>query len=77
MTLMIVDVAPTGAVEWTKPADWEVDFTQPLKGLQDPGREYFVAARCDGSAHVVPMNIDEKTLKALITRAGREVIERP
>jgi hypothetical protein len=75
VTLMLVDAAPTNAIEWTKPADWEVDFTQPLKGLKDVGREYFVAARCDGSAHVVPMDIAPETLKALITRAGGELID--
>jgi hypothetical protein len=74
-TVMNVDVAALNAVEWTRPADWEVDLDQPLRGLEEPNRPYFVVTRCDGSAHVVPMTIGKKTLRALLTRAGGEVPE--
>jgi hypothetical protein len=69
----MVDVAASNGVEWTKPADWEVDLNQPLHGLEEPNRTYFVVTRCDGSAHVVPMTISKKSLRALLTRAGEEV----
>jgi hypothetical protein len=77
MTILLVEVEPRRAVVWTKPEDWEVDFEHPRQGVERDDRDFFIAARCDGSVHAVPTNIDEKTLRALLTRAGREVIDRP
>jgi len=69
-TILIVEVEPSRAVVWTKPEDWEVDMAHPLRGVQRDDRNIFAAARCDGSVHAVPVNIDEKTLRALLTRAA-------
>jgi hypothetical protein len=74
-TLLLVEVEPRRAVVWTKPEDWQVDLTSPRRGVERDDRDFFVAARCDGSAHVERTNIDEKTLRALITRAGREIVD--
>jgi len=76
-TIMLVEVEPLRAAVWTKPDDWEVNLEHPRRGVERTDRNHFVAARCDGSAQSVPVDIDEKTLRALVTRAGREVIDRP
>lgn len=77
LTILIVEVEPLRAAEWTKPEDWEVDLAHPRRGVERTDRNGFVAARCDGSAHFVPNDIADETLRALLTRAGREVVARP
>jgi hypothetical protein len=72
---MIVEVASDRAVPWTKPADWEVDLAKPLEGLKQEGRDGFICTRCDGSAHFVEFSIDPEVLRALLTRAGKEIID--
>ncbi len=76
-TILIVEVEPLRAAVWTQPKDWEVDLEHPRRGVEQTDRNHFIVARCDGSAHAVPVDIDEKTLRALLTRAGREVIDQP
>jgi hypothetical protein len=76
-TIMIVSAAPDRAVEWTRPEDWTVDLEQPLDGLKAPGRDKFVAANCDGWVHALPTDIDPAVLRAMLTRAGGEVVDRP
>jgi hypothetical protein len=74
-TLMVIESDDDHAAIWTKPDDWQFDPQQPTQGL---GRFYsggFYAALCDGSVRLVPGTLDSKTLKALVTRAGGEVIE--
>ncbi|HEV3415676.1 MAG TPA: DUF1559 domain-containing protein [Pirellulales bacterium] len=74
-TIMVVESDDDHAAIWTKPDDWQFDPQQPTQGL---GRFYsggFYAALFDGSVRLVPGTIDPKTLKALVTRAGGEVIE--
>ena len=73
-TIMIVEVAPDRAVPWTKPADWEVDLASPLEGLKQEGRDGFVSAFCDGSAHYIAFAVSPEILRKLLTRAGGEVI---
>jgi hypothetical protein len=77
-TVLFVQVIPERAVVWTKPEDWEVDFTDPLWGVRPPddGRgSVFAAARCDGSVHLFNGNIDPQVWAALLTRAGDEAID--
>ncbi len=76
-TIMIVEVAPDRAVEWIRPADWEVDMDKPLDGLDAPGRDKFVAALCDGSVRMISTSIEPDVLRALLTRAGGETVEVP
>jgi hypothetical protein len=75
-TIMLVDVAPDRGVEWTRPADWDVDMERPLDGLKQPGRTDFVVALCDGSVRPISLNIDPTVLRALLTRAGGETVEK-
>ena len=76
-TIMIVEVAPEQAVEWTKPADWEVDLAHPRRGVERTDRNRFVAAWSDGSVQYVPVEFDETNLRASLTRAGGEIAKRP
>jgi hypothetical protein len=71
-TILMVEVAPEQAVEWTKPVDWEVDLAHPLRRVTRTDRDYFAAARCDGSVMAVPVNSDEAKLRANLTRAGND-----
>ncbi len=76
-TILTVEVDPAHAVEWTKPADWEVDLEHPRRGLEQSGRQQFVVAWCDGSVQMVPIKVDEANLRAYLTRAGQEIVDRP
>jgi hypothetical protein len=76
-TILAVEVPAEAAVEWTKPADWEVDLSDPLKGVRRKANEArgdaFVAAWCDGSVRSVSGDVDAAVFKALLTIAGEEV----
>jgi hypothetical protein len=72
-TIMLVDIAPSEAVIWTKPDDWEVDLADPHRGLRADGIKNFVAARCDGSVHLESMDISTEALRAMLTRASGDV----
>ena len=76
-TIMIVEVDPAHAVEWTKPADWEVDLKNPAQGVERPDRDFFTAAYADGHVEIItPKKASEKRLRAQFTRAGREIVDR-
>ena len=51
-----------------------LDPAQPKAGLGGLQRRGFLAAFADGSIHFLPNTIDAKTLKALFTIAGGEVV---
>lgn len=76
-TIMMVEVEPGRAVAWTKPDDWQVDFAHPRQGLERNDRNQFIAGFADGHVAMLPTDIDEKKLKALLTRDGKEPIENP
>jgi len=73
-TLMILEVADSHAVVWTKPEDLNYDPNKPLTGLDGPYSTGFLAALFDGSVRVIQRDIDEKVLRALFTPAGGERI---
>jgi hypothetical protein len=75
-TLLVANVLPERAVEWTKPSDWEVDFGDPWRWLVDNERNDFSAAVMDGSVHTLNQELGTENLDALITPAGGEIIER-
>ncbi len=60
-------------VVWTQPDDFEFDAEKKLPDLTGPFEELLVAF-CDGSVRVLRKGLPEATLKALITRAGGEVV---
>jgi len=71
-TFMIVEAK--NPVPWTKPEDipYAADKPVPELGGWVPGE--FAVVRADGSAVRVSSDIDDETLRALITKAGGEVI---
>jgi hypothetical protein len=76
-TIMLVDAADDRAVIWTKPDDLEIDPKEPQKGLAVRVGNAFLVLLADGSVRGLPKDIDKKTLWALFTIAGNEVIEIP
>jgi prepilin-type processing-associated H-X9-DG protein len=71
-TLMAVEAGDS--VIWTKPADLVFDPDKPLPKLGGICPGYFNAGFCDGSVKYLKTDTDPKTLKALITIAGGEIV---
>lgn len=74
-TIALVQAAKDKAVPWTKPDDLTLNEKKLIEGLLDAEAGGFLAALADGSVQWIPGSIDDATLKALITRAGGEVIQ--
>lgn len=72
LTLLVAEAARS--VPWSKPDDLPFVANQPLPKLGGHFRKGFNAALADGSVFFLRSNFDEKTFRALITRAGGEVI---
>ena len=73
-TIMVVETDK--AVPWAKPDDYPFDPKKPLpKIITAPnGKPTFNTLLGDGSVRALKTNLAEKTLKALFTRNGGEVI---
>ena len=67
--LMIVEAGDALAVEWTRPADYEPDETQPLDGLVGLHPGGFQGAMADGSVRSFSSQIDPELLMRLFRRA--------
>ena len=75
-TFMIVEAGE--AVPWYKPDVLAYDGKLPLPQLGDKEADAFLVAFCDGSVRKLkPSKLGEKTLRALITINGGEVVEIP
>lgn len=75
-TLMIVEAGE--AVPWYKPDVLGYDGVLPLPQLGDKTADRFIAAMGDGSVRTLkPSKLGEKTLRALITPNGGEVVNLP
>jgi hypothetical protein len=72
-TIMIVEAEE--AVPWTKPADVAYDPEKPLPKFGGLFKNGFHAAFADGTVRFIKMDIDEKLLRALITRSGGEKVD--
>jgi hypothetical protein len=76
MTLLIVEAKRS--VPWTKPEDIPYAADQPVPKLGGWVEGEFLAAFADGYTQRVSANLDEPTLRAYITKDGRErLVERP
>ena len=73
-TILLVEAAPERGVIWTKPDDLKIAAKDPSAGLLDEGATGFNAVFADGSVHYLSAKIDPKTLYALFTRNGGEVV---
>jgi hypothetical protein len=76
-TIFIVDADDDHAVIWTKPGDLKYDPKNPGRGLVGHHDDKILAAFVDGSVHALPDTIENKTLLALFTRKGGEVVTLP
>jgi hypothetical protein len=72
-TILCVEAGPDKAVPWTKPEDLPFDPENPSAALGKASPAGCIAAFFDG--HVMQLKVDNKTLKALITPDGGEVID--
>jgi len=72
-TLMIVEAKRD--IAWSKPDDIPYDPKKPIPELGGYFEGGFHAALCDGSVHFLATNIAEATLRAMISRNGREEID--
>ena len=73
-TIMGIDADADRAVTWTKPDDLKIDPKEPAAGLFGGKRTGCNALFADGSVHFLPRTLNRKTLYALFTRNGQEVI---
>jgi hypothetical protein len=69
-TILVVEAIPERAVEWTKPADWEVDLANPLQGVKPGDGGVFAAAFCDGSVRTINGAVEPKEFAAQLTPAA-------
>ena len=74
-TIMLVEANDDQAVIWSKPGDIEIDLDNPLQGLGSARPGGFHVALSDGAVVFISENIEVGLFKALLTRAGGEVIQ--
>jgi len=67
-TIAVLEVDAAAAVEWTRPADWEFDPSDPTRNLGNVNEGTISACFADGSVHQLPDDINPEEMKALITR---------
>ena len=72
---MVVKVAADKAVTWTKPDDVVVDPKNPIDSFIDLSQERFLAGFCDGSVRRILTTVSPKTLMALLTMNGKEIVD--
>jgi prepilin-type processing-associated H-X9-DG protein len=72
-TILVAEAAEP--VFWTKPDDLAFDPDKPLPKLNSLFGKACNVAFADGSVRRIPVTINPKTLKALITRNGGEAID--
>jgi hypothetical protein len=76
-TIGVVEVDPDLEVIWTKPDDWEVDWSDPTKGLASgPGRT-FVACFLDIAVYSFPKSIDKEVLRRFLMADDGYPVHRP
>ncbi|MEM1067359.1 MAG: DUF1559 domain-containing protein [Planctomycetota bacterium] len=73
-TIMGVETLAQDAVEWTKPADVQLDGGDPVGALDDGTRQGFNVMLADGAVLFFSNTIDQDLFKAMLTRAGGEAI---
>jgi beta-lactamase regulating signal transducer with metallopeptidase domain len=73
-TIMLVEVPDQVAVEWTRPEDFPIDTTEPVKKLVGLRKGGFLTAFAEGSSQFISENIAPKTLRLLLIRNDRELV---
>jgi hypothetical protein len=72
-TLLIVEGGE--AVPWTKPQDLDYDPARPLPKLGGAFGDGFCAVSLDGNARFIPKTVEEKALRALISRHQSHTVD--
>jgi uncharacterized protein (TIGR03067 family) len=72
-TISVIEVEKP--LPWTKPDDADYSPRKPLPDFGGIVQRGFNAVFLDGSVRFFPAGFDEKTLRALITRAGMEPVD--
>lgn len=67
-TIMAVEVADQDAVVWTKPDDYVFDPKHPTAKLTTPYSDGRLILYCDGSAHLLPLSLDDEMLRRRFMR---------
>lgn len=73
-TILIVESTADSAVPWSKPADVEIDLEDPLAKFIGSPKKSFQVGMGDGSVMRLADDIDPAKFKAMLTRAGGEMI---
>jgi len=75
-TILVVEADADRAVEWTRPKDLDYDADRPMKGLGNLRTGGFNALFGDGSVQFLSNALNADMLKAFMTYAGGEVVNR-
>lgn len=73
-TILILESTLDSAVPWSKPEDVKIDLEDPLAKFIGSPKKSFQVGMGDGSVRRLPDDIDPTMFKAMLTRAGGEVI---
>ena len=76
-TIVLVEADADRVVEWTKPDDIAFDASNPSAGFGKMRPGGCNAAFADGRVQFISNGIAPATLKALVTRNGRELVDVP
>lgn len=75
-TIVLLQVNDEQAAIWTKPQDWEFNAQSPLLGLAPNVRPaVFLAGFTDGHVAAISQTVDAGVFKAMLTRAGEEIVD--
>ncbi len=74
-TVLLVEVNDRAAVPWTKPEDYELDASNPKRGLFGLYTDGVFAIWGDGAVQRIPQDISDSSLLATFTIAGAENLE--
>ncbi len=67
-TIMFVEADHNQAVPWSKTADLELDWNNPMRGIGGVRPHEFITVFGDGSMQRIPNTIDKEVLKNLMIR---------
>lgn len=74
-TIMIVEA--DHAVPWTKPEELEFDAKAPRRSLQGLYPSGAMVLMANGSARLLPKEMDDETVRGLVTKDGNEDVRLP
>jgi hypothetical protein len=79
-TILVFELGRNNGVPWTSPQEMTVDIDEAIDVFREAQTNHFnlrMTLFGDGSVRTVAQQIDAKTLRALFTRDGGEVLGNP